>query len=67
MKDHGKLLSDHGIGVLHRPGDGGWVIVRADGSTMLSSDPSWTYEQVWAEIERMTQKKWQTEIVRLVE
>jgi hypothetical protein len=64
MKDHGKLLYEHGIAVLHRPCDGGWVIVRADGSTMLSGEPAWTFEQAWAAVEDLTDKKWNQEIVR---
>ena len=64
MKDHGKLLHEHGIAVMHRPCDGGWVIVRADGSTMLYGVPAWSFEQAWGAVEELTGKTWSDEIVR---
>jgi hypothetical protein len=64
MRDHSKLLEEHGVGVLHRPCDGGWCIVRKDGSTMLSGFK--TYDEAWQWIEAESGKSWDTNIVRLV-
>jgi hypothetical protein len=65
MRDHGKLLFEHGIAVLHRPCEGGWVIVRCDGSTMLTGIPPWNYDEAWAAVEELTDKKWNQEVVRV--
>jgi hypothetical protein len=58
MRDHKKLRKEHGIDVRRRLEDNGWLIVRANGQVMMLSNPPWTYEEAWREVENITGKKW---------